>query len=184
MAASAVRTGQVTFDEGSVFSFKDGQAGIEQAALGNDDDVETRRDLVPTENLSNQSLRAISLNGSTELPGGRYPEPRSSRGRLGEHEHGGEAAVHAGAAVVNLLKVGSPTDVFETAESLAPARRRRAQVRPRYSELTVRRFRPFARRRLSTSRPFFVLIRTRKPWARARRRVFGWNVLFPFIFYS
>jgi hypothetical protein len=51
----------------------------------------------------------------------------------------------------------------------------------RYSLLTVRRLRPFARRRLSTSRPFFVLIRTRNPWVRLRCRVFGWNVRFPFM---
>lgn len=39
---------------------------------------------------------------------------------------------------------------------------------------TVRRFRPFARRRLSTSRPFFVRIRTRNPCVLRRRRVLGW----------
>jgi hypothetical protein len=32
-----------------------------------------------------------------------------------------------------------------------------------YRELTVRRLRPFVRRRLRTMRPFFVLMRTRKP---------------------
>jgi len=32
-----------------------------------------------------------------------------------------------------------------------------------YSLLTVRRFRPFARRRFSTRRPFLVLMRTRNP---------------------
>ena len=38
-----------------------------------------------------------------------------------------------------------------------------------YDEETVRRFRPLARRRFKTRRPFLVLIRTRKPWVRARR---------------
>ena len=38
--------------------------------------------------------------------------------------------------------------------------------------------RPFARRRLSTSRPAFVAIRARKPWVRARFIVLGWNVRF------
>ena len=51
----------------------------------------------------------------------------------------------------------------------------------RYSLLTVRRFRPFARRRLSTRRPFLVLMRTRNPWVRLRCRLFGWNVRFPFM---
>ena len=43
---------------------------------------------------------------------------------------------------------------------------------------TVSRFRPLARRRFRTSRPFFVLMRTRKPCVRRRRRRFGWNVRF------
>jgi hypothetical protein len=43
--------------------------------------------------------------------------------------------------------------------------------------LTVKDLRPLARRRASTFRPFFVLMRDRKPWTLARRRFFGWNVL-------
>ena len=50
--------------------------------------------------------------------------------------------------------------------------------RPRAYDETVRRLRPLARRRLRTSRPFFVLMRTRKPCVRLRRRRLGWNVRF------
>ena len=39
---------------------------------------------------------------------------------------------------------------------------------------TVNLLRPFARRRLSTIRPFFVFMRTRKPCVRRRRRRLGW----------
>jgi len=53
--------------------------------------------------------------------------------------------------------------------------------RDTYSLLTVRRLRPFARRRLRTIRPFFVAIRTLNPCAFRRRRVFGWNVRLPFM---
>jgi hypothetical protein len=59
-----------------------------------------------------------------------------------------------------------------------------AKGRPRpesYSLLTVRRFRPLARRRLRTSRPFLVLMRTRNPCVRFRWRVLGWNVRLPFM---
>jgi hypothetical protein len=42
-----------------------------------------------------------------------------------------------------------------------------------YSLDTVKRFRPFARRRFRTSLPFLLLIRTRNPCARFRRRVLG-----------
>jgi hypothetical protein len=60
-----------------------------------------------------------------------------------------------------------------------PARGSGAPVRRRsYSDDTVSRLRPFARRRFRTSRPFLVLMRTRKPCVRLRRRRFGWNVRF------
>ena len=42
-----------------------------------------------------------------------------------------------------------------------------------FGDDTLRRFRPFARRRFRTRRPFFVLMRTRKPCVRRRRRLFG-----------
>ena len=42
-----------------------------------------------------------------------------------------------------------------------------------YRDETVSRFRPLARRRLRTMRPFLVRIRTMNPWVRARRRRFG-----------
>lgn len=50
-----------------------------------------------------------------------------------------------------------------------------------YEDETVSRLRPLARRRLRTSRPFLVLMRTRKPCVRLRRLLLGWNVRFPFM---
>jgi hypothetical protein len=43
---------------------------------------------------------------------------------------------------------------------------------------TVRRLRPFLRRAASTRRPFFVDMRSMKPWTRLRRRLCGWKVRF------
>ena len=48
---------------------------------------------------------------------------------------------------------------------------------------TAKRFLPLARRRFRTSRPFFVLMRTRKPCVRLRRRLLGWNVRFMDLLY-
>jgi hypothetical protein len=39
-------------------------------------------------------------------------------------------------------------------------------------------FRPFARLRLITNRPFLVAIRARNPWDLLRFITLGWNVLF------
>jgi len=124
-----------------------------------------------TENLSNQSLGPISLNRAAELLRGRDAQA-ADRPVVGQDECRGEAPVDPDAALINVLKFGASADPF---------------VRPKprqisvYSLLTVRRLRPFARRRFSTSRPFFVLIRTKNPCVFARWRVFGWNVRFPFM---
>lgn len=47
--------------------------------------------------------------------------------------------------------------------------------------LTERRLRPLALLLLITSLPFFVAMRTRKPWVLFLEMLLGWNVLFIFI---
>ena len=49
---------------------------------------------------------------------------------------------------------------------------------PYRSSLTVSLWRPFARRRARTARPFFVAIRCRNPWVFFRFRLWGWKVRF------
>lgn len=160
-----------TFDEGSVIGFKDGQAGVEQFTLGNDDDIKAMRDLVATENLSYQSFSAVPLNRSAELFRSRNPQPADSA-PVRENEDRGVTAVSSRAALVNLRELCTAAYVLggpkpHTALS--------------YSLLTVRRLRPLARRRFRTRRPFLVLMRTRNPCAFFRCRVFGWNVRLPFM---
>src|SRR4030095_15558834 len=66
---------------------------------------------------------------------------------------------------------------IDPAASLEERREFRAGVHPLASRkaprYTVSRLRPLARRRLSTLRPPFVLMRSRNPWVFARRRRFG-----------
>src|SRR5262245_55986602 len=64
MRAAGTKT---TFEILAIFSFKSGQGRVEQLAFGNDHDVEARRDVVTTENLSYQSFSSISLNSAAEL---------------------------------------------------------------------------------------------------------------------
>jgi hypothetical protein len=59
----------------AVFSFKGSQAGIEEFAFGDDDDVEPGRDLVAPKYLSNETLGPIPCNGPPELPGGSNSDP-------------------------------------------------------------------------------------------------------------
>jgi len=167
MTARASRTGSdsrgrfsdPTFDERSVLSFKSGETGLEEIALGDHDDIESCCDLVPPENLSYQSFSPVSDDRAAQFLRRRNPES-SHRLLIRQQKHGEISTVDLGAAVVNLLEFGPPTDVF-------------GRPKGRHSLLTVRRLRPLARRRFRTRRPFFVLILTRKPCVRFLRRVFG-----------
>ena len=155
---------ETSFEQSSVIGFKGAQAGVEQIAFGDDDDVEPARDLVTTKNLSNQSFSSISLDRTTQLPGSRDPQTPDPA-LVRQDEDRAVAAVEPDAALVHILEFGSAPNPFLGTESHINIER--------YSLLTVRRLRPFARRRLSTSRPFFVLMRTRNPCVRLRWRVLG-----------
>ena len=146
---------EASFDEVSVISFKGAQAGGEKFPLRNDDDVESLGDLVSSKNLSNQSFSSVSLDRVADLPGRRNPEP-SHRPVVGQHEHRGVAAVDPNPTLVDLLELRALANVFGWTEFQS------------YSLLTVSFFRPLARRRFSTRRPFFVLMRTRNPCVLAR----------------
>lgn len=98
-------------EQGSIIGFKGVQAGAEQLASGNDNDVEPTGDLVPTEDLSNQSFRSISLHGAAEFPRRRNPQPAYAE-RIGEDEYRGIPALDFSAPFVHLLEVAPATDVF------------------------------------------------------------------------
>ena len=71
---SSAGLAKASFDEVSEVSFKGAQAGVEEFTLGDYDDVKSWRDLVSTENLSNQSFSSISLNRSADFFGRRDSE--------------------------------------------------------------------------------------------------------------
>jgi hypothetical protein len=104
-----------TLDETSVFSFKNGQAGVEQVAVGNDDDVESRSDLVATENLSYQSFGSISSHGAAQLLRRSDAQPSYSL-LVAEDECGAVAAPKPNAPLVHALELGAPPDAFSWAE--------------------------------------------------------------------
>jgi hypothetical protein len=146
---------EASFDEVSVISFKGAQAGVEEFALRDDHDVIPRRDLVSTKNLSNQSFSSISFNRAADLPCGRDSEP-SYTPLVGQDKDRAVSAVEPNTPLVDLLELRASANVLGWTEFQS------------YSLLTVRRLRPFARRRFNTRRPFFVLMRTRNPCVFAR----------------
>ncbi len=137
----------------AVIGFKNSQAGVEQVALRDDDDVEAGRDVVPTEDLSNQTFSTVSLDRATQLPGRRDTQSADIE-LVGQDEQRGKAAMDPGPVLVHLPEFGAAAN---------PLGRTESHTESCYSLLTVSRLRPFARRRLRTSRPFLVLIRTRNP---------------------
>ena len=153
---------ELLFDDPAIFGFKGCQACVEEFSLGDDHDVVPRSDFVSTEDLPNQSFRSIPLDRAPELFRGRDTEAAKAS-IAGQDEDCEVAAVCPGTALVNELEFSATAQPF-----VGPETSHGRAVGPGYSLLTVRRLRPLARRRLRTRRPFFVLIRTRNPWARAR----------------
>lgn len=169
-----------------------GKYGIEQLTAGNDQDVHGAAGpgWMLTEHFSNQTFSPISSDRGAELFRSHDSEP-SARPRRGSHQKRQIATVHPHALIEDLLKLSAAADPLRlrktagrhckrvdrrpTGSSRQP---RRAGPGPEAYDETVRRLRPLARRRLRTSRPFFVLMRTRNPCVRLRRRRFGWNVRF------
>ena len=84
-----------------------------------------------------------------------------------------QTPVGPGPLVVHLAKVGPPLDSLTGTQGRSRGGRPTEVPGVIHSDDTVRRFRPLARRRFNTRRPFLVFIRTRKPCVRRRRRVLG-----------
>src|SRR6266705_2905419 len=106
--------------------------------------------------LAQPAARAVALHGPADLPTHGEAGPPRLRRRAPEHDHG--RPVNSLAPLEERLKFSAGGQPFAPRK---PARQ------------TVSRFRPFARRRLSTFRPPFVFIRLRKPWVFFRRRTLG-----------
>ena len=102
-------------DGAAVFGFKGHQARVKQLVAGDDDDIEARRDVISTKNLSNQTLSAIPDNRSTEaLCGGNAEPPDGQSVRLREQRV--IAARNAGPMLVDVLEIGVSSDPLARAE--------------------------------------------------------------------
>ncbi len=92
-----------------VIRFKGCQSRFKELGPGYYDDIEAWRNLVATENLSYQSLSAISLDGSPQFLRGGYAEA-SDRLLVGEDEQCAVPALNLLAPLVHSLKFDAPTD--------------------------------------------------------------------------
>jgi hypothetical protein len=108
---------KVAFESVAELGFKGNQAGVEQFAFRDDDDVEAGRELVATEDLSNQSFSSISLDRAAQFPGSRDSQP-AYRQVVRERKQRQIAAVRPNTTIVNLLVFGTPANAFVRTESL------------------------------------------------------------------
>ncbi len=107
---------EAALDRVAVIGFKDSQAGVEQFAFRDDHDVVSGRDLVTTENLSNQTLGAISLDRSAQLLRRGDTEPPDAE-LVGPDEHRAETAVNVRAILVHLLEFDAAANPFVRTEA-------------------------------------------------------------------
>jgi hypothetical protein len=154
--------GSAAFPRAVEIGFKTGEGCIQHFPPRHDDDVIRAGWFVTPEDFARQALGAIAFDGVPHLTRGGYAEAGAGP-RRGEQEHGHEAPGDPCPLVVHALELGPAPDALGRPQALSG----------HYSSATVRRFRPFVRRRFSTIRPFLVDIRTRNPCVFFRRRVFG-----------
>lgn len=127
--------------------------------------------LIEPEHFSNQTFSAISPDSVTQLAGCNDSKPGSGSGPP-RYKQSKKTGWHPKTGIESLLEFCFPSHALRLAETV------RRHARARYDVETVRRLRPFARRRFKTKRPFLVAMRVRKPWVFFRRRRLGWKVRF------
>lgn len=89
--------------------FKAGEGSIEHFPARYDHDIETVSDLTTPEDFPRQPFGAIPIDGAANLARGGHAEARAPEA-IGQYEDGHEAAVDAGALVVEALELRPPAD--------------------------------------------------------------------------
>ena len=152
-------------------SCKGGEGSIEHFPARHNHDIQSRlhleswSDFVAPEQFPQQPLGAISNDCRSQFTARGDTQSRV-RTRIGNDNDRHETRVKPGSFRIRAFKVWTSANALAGRQA-----KRRCHRYP--SSATVKRLRPFARRRLSTIWPFLVDIRTLNPCAFARRRVFG-----------
>jgi len=162
------------FHGGKVVGLDPQEVGAEHFPPRNDDDVEAKGGFVAPEDLAHEAFGPVALHGRSVLSCGGNPQTRPLPPVL-EKENRHQPPADPAAAVVDRDVLGSAAHPFLRAKAFVRTRGavglarggsawRHGAESPGYSSDTVRRFRPFARRRASTCWPSWVFIRFRNPW--------------------
>jgi len=132
-------------------------------------DVEGRhRSSLQTEALPDQTLDAVALNSGRRLTT-RDRQPKSGEASRGEAKQQGEVCRATAFRLSEDRRIGGFRQQAPLSWKASALRNRNRGS----GQTGVSRTRPFARRALMILRPFFVAMRARKPWVRARLRTLG-----------
>ena len=127
------------------------------------DDIEPRREKVapPAENIPYPASSLVSDHGVADLPAERDAKTAVAE-LVRENEEDEVATGDSHPLGINRFELPAMMEPVVPGEPFRPC-----------NAQTVNLFRPLARRRLSTRRPFAVLIRSRNPWTFFRRLLLG-----------
>lgn len=130
--------------------------------------------LVEAEDLAQTPADAIADDGLADLAGDSHAKARGGALLLvaGEEKNNQQGSASTAPLLEDTIKLFARSQPMVGRERETPV-----QGFDQRSE-TVRRWRPLARRRARTLRPLLVAMRARNPCFLARRRLFGWKVLF------
>ena len=140
-------------------------AGCGARAITTTSSPRSRARPIAAKPLANPPLHAVAHDGVSDLAARRDPEPRAPCS-AGRRARAGRTHPTSGAVPPSAIARNSRDRRIRASRGNGPVGR----DHPRFDGVDgVSRFRPLARRRLSTSRPPWVFIRERKPWTRRRR---------------
>jgi hypothetical protein len=117
-----MRFDEVTRDGSAVVGFKGTQVYREQLASRHDDDIEARRDVISTEDLSNQTFSTIS-NHRAAKPLRRGNAQATDCESIRFRKERVVAARNAAAMLVDILEIGMSADPLAWAELQIAIRR-------------------------------------------------------------
>lgn len=170
------QTGERLAEEAVKLPVKGGRRHLRHGRLGAHDDIDARGKLLQPRchECAESSLHAVPDDGATHCCGHDETDPRwSNRQRIGL------GGVHHEEARSGTSPVPAPGHGAEVGTSAQPVPLRQHEL-PCFTRTSARQAdssaRPFRRRAARMARPARVLMRWRKPWFLARRRLFGWNV--------
>ena len=112
----SARSSCASLESVAELTFKGDQGSAEQVAPWNNDNVESGRELVATEDFSNQTLCSVPYDRATELPGGGDPEAALGQ-PIRKPEQRKFRAVNFDALVVDALILGPLPDTLVTTKT-------------------------------------------------------------------